>query len=171
MATKIQEAYLRSSMFGLEDALVSTTGMVVGIAAGVQDKSIILLASFVTITVEAISMGAGQYLSERTVHQLLKKEQIQSQEHNDNVFLGAIIMFISYILAGLIPVLPMILLPVPLPAIPASIIFAFAGLFTLGFIKGDIVGVKPLKSALEMLIIGGLATTLGMIVGYLFRTY
>lgn len=161
--------YLRSSLFGVEDALVSTTGMVVGIAAGTQDKSIMILASFVTISVEAISMGAGQFLSERSLHQLIKKEHMEKEEHKDNVLLGAGIMFFSYILAGLIPVIPAILLPLPYASIFGSVLTAFIGLFILGYIKGNIVGVKPVRSALEILIIGGIAALLGIAVGYVLR--
>ena len=51
-------------MFGLQDGLVSTTGVVVGISIGVSDKSILILAALVAVTVEATSMAAGQYSSE-----------------------------------------------------------------------------------------------------------
>ena len=57
----IHEDYLRSILFGLQDGLVSTTGVVIGISTGVEAKAIILLAAFVAVTVEASSMAAGQY--------------------------------------------------------------------------------------------------------------
>ena len=47
------------------------------------------------------------------------------------------------------------------PAIVASLI----GLFALGYWKGKVVSVSPIKSALEILIIGGIATSVGIIVG------
>ena len=61
----IHEDYLRSGLFGIQDGLVSTTGVVVGISTGVEDKAIIILASLVAVTVEASSMAAGQYSSEK----------------------------------------------------------------------------------------------------------
>ncbi len=52
----IHEDYLRSVLFGLQDGLVSTTGVVVGISTGVSQKEIVILAAFVAVTVEATSM-------------------------------------------------------------------------------------------------------------------
>ena len=63
MSLKINQDYIRSLVFGFQDALVSTTGIVVGISVGVHNKQFIILSALVAISVEALSMGAGQYLS------------------------------------------------------------------------------------------------------------
>ncbi|MBI2593961.1 VIT1/CCC1 transporter family protein [Candidatus Daviesbacteria bacterium] len=159
---KIQDEYLRSSLFGFEDALVSTTGMVVGISIGTSNLKFILLAAFVTIAVEAVSMGAGEFLSDEAVHELDRKLG------KDNTLISATVMFTSYILGGLIPVLPIILLPA-LQGIIGSITAAFIGLFVLGFIKGKIVNVNRIRSAVEMLTIGGIATVIGIVVGFILK--
>jgi VIT1/CCC1 family predicted Fe2+/Mn2+ transporter len=62
---KINEDYLRALMFGLQDGIVSTTGVVAGISVGVQNKSVVAMAAMVAVMVEASSMAAGQYSSER----------------------------------------------------------------------------------------------------------
>lgn len=162
MAIKINPDYLRSTVFGFQDALVSTTGIVVGISAGVDNKQFILLSALVTISVEALSMGAGQYLSEKTVHEL------PQNRHRDNLLTGGLIMFISYLLGGIIPIIPIIFSIPPLSSI-LSIIFAFIGLFSLGFVKAKLFQGKTWRSALEMLIIGGLATLIGLLVGLIFK--
>ena len=163
MRRPLNENYLRSSLFGFEDALVSTTGMVVGISAGIDDKSIILLASLVTIAVEAISMGAGEFLSEEAVEELEKEKVKRSKP-----FFGAVIMLFSYAFGGMIPVLPVVILPQGTAIIP-TIVFAFTGLFILGYVKGKVVKIGPLRSALEMLTIGGLAALIGVLVGFLLK--
>src|SRR3989344_1904721 len=91
MDLKLHEDYLRSMMFGLQDGLVSTTGVVVGISAGVPDRAVIILASFVAISVEASSMAAGEYSSEKAVHQMDKRGR-----HKDDLIMGATLMFFSY---------------------------------------------------------------------------
>lgn len=159
---KIKDEYLRSSLFGFEDALVSTTGMVVGISIGTTNLKFILLAAFVTIAVEAVSMGAGEFLSDEAVHELDKK-QIK-----DNALISATAMFVSYTIGGLIPVLPIIFLP-HYQGIFGSIITAFIGLFILGFIKGKIVHINKIRSALEMLTIGGVAAIIGIVVGLILK--
>lgn len=159
----LHEDYLRSGMFGLQDGLVSTTGVVVGISTGVSDKSIIILASLVALMVEASSMAAGQYSSEKAVHQMDK-----SGKHTDSLTLGAGIMFAGYFVGGLVPVIPTILFSQPQARV-ISIIAAFIGLFILGYIKGHVVETKPLRSAAELFIIGAIATGIGLLVGYFFR--
>ncbi len=163
MFKEIHEDYLRSGLFGIQDGLVSTTGIVVGISTGVEDKAIIILASLVAVTVEATSMAAGQYSSEKAVHQMDK-----TGKHTDSLIVGALIMFFGYILGGIVPVIPSIIFDQP-QARTIAIICAFLGLFTLGYIKGHIVDHKPLRSALELFIIGAAATAIGLIVGNIFR--
>lgn len=163
MLKELNEDYLRSILFGLQDGLVSTTGVVIGISTGVETRAIILLAAFVAVTVEATSMAAGQYSSEKAVHQLDK-----TGRHTDSLVLGAVMMFFSYLVAGLIPIFPFIF-SAPSVARVLSIIFAFFALFAVGYIKGTWVKVSPVRSALELFIIGGVATSIGLIVGQILK--
>ena len=160
---KLQEAYLRSLMFGLQDGIVSTTGVVIGISTGVNDKAIITLAALVAVTVEATSMAAGQYSSEKAVHQMDK-----TKIRTDSLYIGAIIMFFSYIFGGAFSIVPILIFDQPVAQVFA-IACAFAGLFIVGYIKGHLVEHKPLRSAIELFIIGSIATTIGVVVGYLFK--
>lgn len=160
---KIHEDYLRSGLFGLQDGLVSTTGVVVGISAGISDKAIIVLAALVAVSVEASSMAAGQYSSEKAVHQLDK-----TGKHTDSLLLGAAIMFFSYFLAGMIPIIPTLVFDQP-EAQTISIVAAFIGLFVVGYIKGYIVEHHALRSAIELFVIGGVATAIGLIVGVILK--
>ncbi|MBI2338284.1 VIT1/CCC1 transporter family protein [Candidatus Daviesbacteria bacterium] len=163
MKLTLDEDYFRSIMFGIQDGLVSTTGVVVGISAGVPDRAIIILASFVAVSVEASSMAAGQYSSEKAVHEMDRRHR-----HRDDLIMGAGIMFFSYLFAGLIPILPFLIFPADIARI-LSILFALIGLFVVGYFKGKIVKSRPLRSAAEMLLIGGLATVIGLIVGNILK--
>ena len=159
MKINLDEDYFRSVMFGLQDGLVSTTGVVVGISAGVSDSAIIILASFVAISVEASSMAAGEYSSEKAVHQIDKRHR-----HKDDLIMGAGLMFFSYFLAGLVPIVPFLIFPVGIARV-VSIIAALLSLFVVGYFKGKIVKDEALRSAVEMFVIGGLATAIGLLVG------
>jgi len=162
MSLKINQDYLRSSVFGFQDALVSTTGVVVGISAAVSDPKFIILSAFITVSVEALSMAAGQYLSEKSVHDL------PASHHHDNLVFGGLLMFFSYIIGGLIPIIPLFFTHYPLTSF-LSVLFAFIGLFLLGFIKAKLFSGKVWRSALEMLIIGGLTTLIGLGVGLILK--
>lgn len=158
---KVSKEYLQSAIFGFNDALVSTTGVIVGVSTGTNDKSVVILAGVVTIMVEALSMGAGQYNSSKSARQLEKSEATKVP------LISGGIMFVSYFLAGLIPLLPVLLFPIEYSR-NIAIVAALIGLFVLGYLKGKIVKVSPMRSAIEILIIGGLATLVGIVVGNIF---
>ena len=159
----LHEDYLRSLMFGLQDGIVSTTGVVVGISIGISNKEIIVLAALVAVMVEASSMAAGQYSSEKAVHQMDK-----TGRHTDNLYIGALIMFIAYLIGGSFSIIPTLIFDQPL-ARTLAVISAFVGLFIIGYIKGHLVEHKPLRSAIELFIIGSIATIVGVVVGYFLK--
>lgn len=158
---KLKREYLQSAMFGFNDALVSTTGVIVGISTGTGNKQVVILAGFVTILVEALSMGTGQYLSSKSVHQLSHNKSFATSGTS------GLIMFCAYFLAGLVPLTPIFLFPIEWSRYVA-IAAALVGLFTLGYFKGKFVNVSPIRSALEIAIIGGIATGAGLVVGNIF---
>jgi VIT1/CCC1 family predicted Fe2+/Mn2+ transporter len=162
MSLKINQDYLRSLVFGFQDSLVSTTGIVVGISAGVNNKQFIILSALVAISVEALSMAAGQYLSEKSVHEL------PASHHHDSLLVGTLLMFFSYVVGGLIPITPIFFSNPPLTSF-LSVSFAFVGLFLLGFIKAKLFANHIWRSALEMLTIGGLTTLIGLSVGLILK--
>jgi len=158
-----EKVYARSVIFGIEDSLVSTTGLIVGLAVATSDKHVVIVGGIVAIAVEAISMGAGEYLSEDAI-----EETSKSQPGSSDSLKSGGLMFISYLLAGLIPILPIIFFDYPV-SIYLSVTFAFIGLFLLGYIKGRVLHTNPIRGALRILIVGGLATILGIIVGIVFK--
>ena len=163
MKMNIHEDYLRSIFFGFQDSLVSTTGVIAGVSAGTLNKDLVILAGIVTITVEALSMGAGQYQSEKAVHQM-----DTTGKHTDSLLAGALLMAGSYFIGGLVPVVPIVLFQLPTSSY-ISIGAALIGLFILGYLKAHLVKVNPIKSALEVFILGGITTAIGVIVGRLLR--
>src|SRR5690348_8031501 len=71
---------IRELVFGLEDGLVSTLGAVAGIAAGTEDGRIVVLSGLVLISVEALSMAAGSYLSNKSHQEMLQKRIADERE-------------------------------------------------------------------------------------------
>lgn len=75
---------IREIVFGLEDSLVSTIGVVAGIAAGTGNQQIVILSGIVLVVVEALSMSAGSFLSSQSHHRLLlrkiREEEIEIEE-------------------------------------------------------------------------------------------
>jgi len=152
--------FIRNFIFGVEDSLVSTVGLLSGIAiAGMETKTIIL-AGVVLIFVEAFSMGAGSLLSENSAAEVAVGREVPLARS----YLSGFIMFVSYFFAGFIPLFPYLFLPVG-TAFYTSIGVSLAALFILGAVSAKIARTSLLKQALQMFIIGGIAIALGALVG------
>ncbi|QLY30627.1 VIT1/CCC1 transporter family protein [Nocardia huaxiensis] len=76
--------WLRAGVLGANDGIVSTAGLVVGVAAATTDTSNILTAGVAGLTAGAISMAAGEYVSVSTQRDsekaLLAKEKRELRE-------------------------------------------------------------------------------------------
>ena len=64
MASNSRVSYLRNFVFGVEDSLVSTVGLLSGIAIAGMNRESIFATGVVLIFVEAVSMAAGSFLAE-----------------------------------------------------------------------------------------------------------
>lgn len=77
--------WLRASVLGANDGIVSIAGLVVGVAGATTSSTIILTAGVAGIIAGAISMAAGEYVSvsssKDTEKVLLKKEKRELEEH------------------------------------------------------------------------------------------
>lgn len=153
--------YIKSSVFGIEDSLVSTTGVIAGVAAASSDQKIVIVAGLVTIAVEAVSMAAGEFISEET-------EVEMTPQDKTSPVLSGLVMFVSYFVAGFIPMLPVLLFPLPY-SVYLAIIAALIGLFILGLIKGRLTKSGLIKSGIKVALVGGIATALGIAVGLIFK--
>lgn len=77
--------WLRASVLGVNDGLVSTSGIVVGVAGATSDIHIIFTAGIAGLIAGAISMASGEYISvssSRDIeNSLLKKEKYQLKHY------------------------------------------------------------------------------------------
>ena len=157
-------AYVRNFVFGVEDSLVSTVGLLSGVAFAGLAKQEIILTGVILIFVEAFSMGVGSLLSEHTAQEYMENQELPLRANIKN---GAV-MFISYFIAGFIPLVPYIFLTNG-QAFYVSITLSLIALFLLGLFSGKLFKGQILKQALQMLIIGGIAIGVGVVVGSLLK--
>jgi vacuolar iron transporter family protein len=75
----------------------------------------------------------------------------------------------SYIGGGLVPLLPYILINNSVIALKISAIFTLIALFGFGYVKGNFTGAKPLRSAIQTALIGGLAATAAFAIAQIFH--
>ncbi len=153
-------SFLRNFVFGVEDSLVSTVGLLSGIALATVPAKTIFLTGVVLIFVEAFSMAAGTYLSESSAEGYANGTDTPTKTN----VLAAVVMFFSYFVSGFIPLFPYVLWPVDM-ALKISIAASIAALFGLGLLSAILSKTNLFKSALRMTVIGGLAIAVGAVAG------
>lgn len=156
--------YVRNFIFGAEDSLVSTVGLLSGVATAGASRADIVITGVVLIFVEAFSMAVGTFLSEEATEEY----QSRGKVHLKTTFISAGIMLISYFVAGLIPLFPYLITNVANP-FWFSIALTLAALFMLGVVSSEVLHTKIIRNGLRMLIIGGLAVGIGVLVGRMFH--
>jgi VIT1/CCC1 family predicted Fe2+/Mn2+ transporter len=154
--------YVRNIIFGIEDSLAATVGLLSGIAAEQVPHETLLLTGFVYISVEAFSMGIGSFLSEESAQEYEGRSMTSMR-----AAAGGLAMFISCILAGLVPILPYLFLDGE-AALAASIGLSLAVLAALGLVQGRIASRPVLPRILRMVLLGGAAILVGVAVGKVF---
>ena len=65
---------------------------------------------------------------------------------------------VSYILGGLVPLGPYMLIPTLATALRISVVVTLMALFVFGYVKGKLTGISPLRGGLQTVVIGGLAS-------------
>lgn len=159
----MRTTYFRNFIFGVEDSLVSTVGLLSGVAIAGVARETILLTGVVLIFVEGFSMAAGSFLSETSAEEF---ETQRSATHVHTVLAGTI-MFLSYFFSGFIPLFPYFILE-GTTALISSIALSVFALFVLGVISGMFSRTSIWKSALRMGLVGGIAIGVGVTVGSYF---
>ncbi|MGX9297244.1 VIT1/CCC1 transporter family protein [Tsukamurella paurometabola] len=82
--------WLRAGVLGANDGLISTAGIVIGVAAATGESSAILTAGIAGLTAGAVSMALGEYVSVSTQRDtevaLIAKEKAELTEMPDDEF-------------------------------------------------------------------------------------
>jgi VIT1/CCC1 family predicted Fe2+/Mn2+ transporter len=157
---KASISYFRNFIFGVEDSLVSTVGLLSGIAIAGIDRETIFLTGAVLIFVEAFSMAAGSFLSESSAEEY---ESGTDQPMRGSIIASAV-MFASYFISGFIPLSAYILWPVS-TALVYSILFSLITLLALGAIGAKLSNTSVVKDAIRMVLVGGIAIAIGTAAG------
>ncbi|MBI4128486.1 MAG: VIT1/CCC1 transporter family protein, partial [Parcubacteria group bacterium] len=141
--------------------LVSTVGLLSGVAIAGVPRETILLTGVVLIFVEAFSMAAGSFLSEVSAEEYSTQKDVAPGRS----YGAGVTMFISYFVAGFIPLFPYLIAVEN--AFALSISFSVLALFVLGVGSGALSHTHIWRGALRMTVVGGVAIAVGVSVGSL----
>lgn len=163
--------FLRDVIFGVHDALLTNIGIVTGFVAAFQDNRLIIIAALIDVIISAFAMAFGTYLSRTSESDYLKREL--DKEANDdlvdisaNPVRAAMVMWVTYVISGLIPLIPFLFNLSPGLTIRYAIILSLIVFFIVGYAKGIITHTRPWKSGLQFVGFGSFAALVGYLIGF-----
>ncbi|MEK7554076.1 MAG: VIT1/CCC1 transporter family protein [Patescibacteria group bacterium] len=157
---KTSALYLRTIVFGINDSLVSTVGFLAGISVAGVPRATIILTGTVYALVEAFSMAMGDFLSEESAEEYISRSNVNDRPS----IISAVLMFISCVLASLIPLIPYIIFTSDI-ALIVSICLSVLSLFIVGALSARFSRLPMLWRGVRMASLGGAAIVMGVAIG------
>jgi vacuolar iron transporter family protein len=151
------EQFLGEFIYGATDGIITTFSIVAGAAGGDLVQRVITILGVSNVLSDGYSMGVSRYLS-------AKAEIEQGLLTNKNAVESGIVTFISFVVIGVLPILPFFLYSgykaKKISLAIATILFAL-----IGIIKGMILKQPILNKGIESLFIGLSAALISYFVG------
>ncbi len=72
--------HLRSLIFGSEDGIISSGGLILGVSAATHDPSLVIIAAIVAAVPGALSMAAGDYLGSKSQREVQESRVLKLQK-------------------------------------------------------------------------------------------
>lgn len=157
---KTSALYLRTIIFGINDSLVSTVGFLAGISVAGVPRATIVLTGIIYSLVEAFSMAMGDFLSEESAEEYVRHANVNDRPS----IISAILMFVSCVIASLIPLLPYIVFASG-TALVVSISLSVFSLFIVGVLSARFSRLPMLWRGARMALLGGAAIVMGVAIG------
>lgn len=152
--------WLRAAVLGANDGIVSTAGIVMGVAGATTDNGAIFVAGIAALVSGSISMAGGEYASvsaqrdsEIASRQKAEGHQRKFAKHEHvSPMSAAIASFISFALGS---VLPIVAISGPWTDYreAATIISVVLALALTGYVAAIIGGAKPLRPVLRNVLV------------------
>lgn len=152
-------------ILGGQDGLVNVLASVLGVAAAIHSRQVIIIAGFAALAAESISMAAVAYTSSKALRDYYKRKR----QHGDwlkNPVESAFIVGTSSLIGSIIPLIPFFFFSVK-NAMISSVIVSIMSLFIAGAIKAKLTVGDWKRSGTEMAVIGTVAALAGYLIGVL----
>lgn len=156
----LKDGLVKAAVFGANDGIITTFAIVAGVSGANMPIQVILVLGVANMIADGISMGLGDFLGERSE----RRFQISQNRHNTHLSklgLSSLITFVSFVLAGSLPLIPYFAnLAFRLPmdnSFLLSILSTTLALFVIGSLRTIFTKGAWWKNGLEMLFVGALA--------------
>jgi len=159
---------LRDFVFAANDGIITTFAVVAGSKGASLSSSVVIILGFANLLADGFSMASGNYLGIKSQIQFQKKSGDKIKDEHNPLQHG-ITTFVSFTLAGLLPLLPFLFKFSN--AFEISAITVVLSLFIVGASRSRFSDNGFLKEGFEMLFVGGFAALVAYFVGFLLEKY
>lgn len=163
--------YLSDAVFAANDGVITTFAVVAGVVGASLSSSVILIVGAASMIADAFSMATGNYLGTKSERDFYKqhKELKEISSGLGSPFVKGFVTFLSFIIAGIIPLIPYILYEGDY-AFRMSIFLTGLVLFSVGALRKIFSDREWIVLGLEMLFIGGLAAVIAYGAGSVLKS-
>jgi len=171
--------WLRAGVLGANDGIVSTAGIVMGVAGATVDSGPILIAGIAAMVAGSISMAGGEYASVSAQRDseiaALRKERSDAaaatpgsgsafDDEHVSPAAAAIASFIAFALGSVLPIVAIAGPWVEYREI-ATVVSVVLALALTGYIGAKIGGAKPLPAVIRNVVVSLLAMGIAFAIG------
>lgn len=159
--------YIGDIVYGANDGIITTFAVVAAAAGAGVSSSIIIILGIANLVADGFSMGASAYLSMRS-EQGVASASAEAQERNP--FADGVVTFISFVIAGSLPLIPFLIPSATTNAFFVSSIATGITFFVVGAARSLVIRKNPILAGLEMLLVGGVASGIAYGLGSFVET-
>lgn len=159
------EQYLPEFVYGATDGTITTFAIVAGAIGANLSRTAVLAIGIASVLADGYSMGVSSYLSESARNE----QNDTTRQLGHNPVTSGLATFISFVLIGVLPLLPFIIFP----KITSSVKYISLGIAMtvfagIGYLRGFVTGGKhPAYTSGESFVIGGSAAVISYVTGLL----
>lgn len=163
--TAFGERYIRDIVYAANDGLVTTLAVVAGVQGADLSPIVVLAMGFANLAADGLSMGLGNYLGIKSERATELKDGYDERRESIEAARHGAVTWLSFVLAGLVPLLPYLFGMESSSAFELSLAASGATLFGVGAARTFVTRRSAWRSGLEMLLVGALAGGAGYLAG------
>lgn len=161
-------AFLRDFVFAADDGVITTFAVVAGSLGASLSAKVVLIMGAANLIADGFAMAAGNYLAVKSEEEYEEAEN-KSKKNYHSPLPHSIVTFISFVIAGLVPLLPYLF--GFKHSFTVSFILVLISLFIVGSVRTRFTKKKWFLGGGEMVLIGGLAAFVAYLTGFLVDRY
>jgi VIT1/CCC1 family predicted Fe2+/Mn2+ transporter len=172
--------YIGDLVYGANDGIITTFAVVAGVAGASLSPAIVVILGVANLLADGFSMATSNYLarkSEREYNQKINGSET-GEEPKARPTMNAMVTFVSFVIAGAIPLIPYLFDAGAVPFVPNTfglhtnlfywaILATSLALFTVGSLRTLVTGIRWWLAGLEMFAIGAVAAGVAYGIGSL----